>query len=44
MNTIEYFKEQFDQLQSANNDSSLHTIRQNAFDAFQQDGYSHCQA
>ena len=34
MNTIEYFKEHFDQLQADNTDSGLHTIRQNAFDAF----------
>ncbi|MEO8404920.1 MAG: Fe-S cluster assembly protein SufD [Chitinophagaceae bacterium] len=33
MNTVIYFKEQFDQLQSRNNDS-LCTIRQDAFDLF----------
>ena len=38
MNTTEYFKEQFDQLQSENKDSGLQTIRQNAFDAFIQMG------
>jgi Fe-S cluster assembly protein SufD len=34
MNTIEYFKERFDQLQAGNSDSSLRTIRQKAFDSF----------
>src|SRR5258706_1558812 len=34
MNTIEYFKEKFDRLQSANKDSGLAAVRQNAFDAF----------
>ena len=31
MNTIEYFKERFDQLQSDNKDSGLFSIRKNAF-------------
>ena len=34
MNTIEYFKERFDQLQADNSDSSLRAIRQRAFDSF----------
>ncbi len=34
MNTIEYFKERFDQLQADNSDSSLRAIRQKAFDSF----------
>jgi Fe-S cluster assembly protein SufD len=34
MNTIEYFKERFDLLQSANKDSGLNTIRENAFADF----------
>jgi FeS assembly protein SufD len=34
MNSIEYFKERFDQLQSADTSSGLHTIRKNAFNAF----------
>ena len=38
MNTIEYFKERFDQLQSENTDSGLHTIRQNAFANFSKMG------
>ena len=38
MNTIEYFKEKFDRLQSANKDSGLAAIRQNAFDAFNKMG------
>ena len=38
MNTIEYFKERFDQLQSANLDSSLGGISQRAFNAFNKMG------
>ena len=38
MNTIEYFKERFDRLQSENKDSGLAAIRQNAFDAFNKMG------
>ena len=34
MNTIEYFKERFDQLQADNSDSGLRAIRQKAFDSF----------
>jgi Fe-S cluster assembly protein SufD len=34
MNTIEYFKEHFDQLQEENSDSGLRSIRQKAFDSF----------
>lgn len=34
MNTIEYFKEHFDQLQGENSDSGLQSIRQKAFDSF----------
>lgn len=34
MNTIEYFKEQFDQLQSNTRDSNLNVIRKNAFADF----------
>lgn len=34
MNTIEYFKNHFDQLQAENMDSGLRPIRQKAFDAF----------
>jgi Fe-S cluster assembly protein SufD len=34
MNTIEYFKEQFDQLQAEDSDSGLRSIRQKAFDSF----------
>jgi Fe-S cluster assembly protein SufD len=34
MNTIEYFKERFDQLQKENSGSSLRSIRQRAFDSF----------
>jgi len=34
MNTIEYFKERFDQLQRENSDSGLKFIRQKAFDSF----------
>jgi Fe-S cluster assembly protein SufD len=34
MNTIEYFKERFDQLQLTDKDSGLNAIRQNGFNAF----------
>lgn len=34
MNTIEYFKERFDQLQREDSDSGLKPIRQKAFDSF----------
>jgi FeS assembly protein SufD len=34
MNTIEYFKEHFDQLQEENSDSGLRSVRQKAFDSF----------
>ena len=34
MNTIEYIKEQFDQLQSETKDGMLHAIRKNAFADF----------
>jgi Fe-S cluster assembly protein SufD len=34
MNTIEYFKEQFDQLQSENPDSGLQSLRKKGFDSF----------
>ena len=34
MNTIEYFKEHFDQLQAKNSGSGLRSIRQKAFDSF----------
>ena len=34
MNTIEYFKERFDQLQKENTDSGLQSIRQKGFDSF----------
>jgi len=34
MNTIEYFKGHFDQLQAENSDSGLKSIRQKAFDSF----------
>jgi Fe-S cluster assembly protein SufD len=38
MNSIGYFKERFDQLQSENTSSGLRTIRQNAFNAFSKMG------
>ncbi|MGZ5222414.1 MAG: SufD family Fe-S cluster assembly protein, partial [Chitinophagaceae bacterium] len=38
MNTIEYFKERFDQLQSVNKESSLNTVSQRAFNAFNKMG------
>ena len=38
MNSIEYFKERFDQLQLENTDSGLRTIRQNAFNEFSRMG------
>jgi Fe-S cluster assembly protein SufD len=38
MNTIAYFKERFDKLQSENKDSGLRTIRQNAFNEFNKVG------
>ena len=38
MNTIELFKERFNQYQAGNGTSGLGTIRQNAFDAFNQMG------
>ncbi|MES1216930.1 MAG: Fe-S cluster assembly protein SufD [Bacteroidota bacterium] len=38
MNTIEYFKERFDQLQLTDKDSGLDTIRQNGFNAFSKFG------
>ena len=38
MNTLEYFKEQFDQIQSGDRDSNLLTIRQNAFENFRKMG------
>jgi Fe-S cluster assembly protein SufD len=38
MNSIEYFKERFDELQSENINSGLHTIRQNAFNDFSRMG------
>jgi Fe-S cluster assembly protein SufD len=34
MNTIEYFREHFDQLQEENSDRGLRSIRQKAFDSF----------
>lgn len=34
MNTIEYFKEHFDQLQKENSGSGLRSVRQKAFDSF----------
>jgi Fe-S cluster assembly protein SufD len=34
MNTIEYFKKHFDQLQEENSDSGLRSVRQKAFDSF----------
>jgi Fe-S cluster assembly protein SufD len=34
MNTIEYFKERFDQLQAANSTSGLRSVRQKGFDSF----------
>jgi len=38
MNTIEYFKERFDQLQKENSDSGLRLIRQKAFDSLSRFG------
>ena len=38
MNTIEYFKEQFDRLQLTDKNSGLDAIRQNAFNAFSRFG------
>ena len=38
MNTVEYFKEHFDRLQSENKNSGLRAIRQNAFDTFNKVG------
>jgi Fe-S cluster assembly protein SufD len=38
MNSLQYFKERFDRLQSENIDSRLHTIRQNAFTTFSKMG------
>jgi Fe-S cluster assembly protein SufD len=38
MNTIEYFKERFDQLPSVNDANGLGTLRQKAFDAFNKMG------
>jgi Fe-S cluster assembly protein SufD len=38
MNTVEYFKEHFDKLQSGNKNAGLHAIRQNAFDDFNRMG------
>ena len=38
MNTIEYFKDRFEQLQASNTGSGLGTIRQHAFNAFNKNG------
>ena len=38
MNTIEYFKEHFDQLQSKEQGSNLEAIRQRSFDEFTEKG------
>lgn len=38
MNTIEYYKEHFDQLQSANGSNGLAAVRQDAFNAFSKMG------
>jgi Fe-S cluster assembly protein SufD len=38
MNTVDYFKERFDQLQSANGNTALGTVRRDAFDRFSKMG------
>jgi Fe-S cluster assembly protein SufD len=38
MNTIEYYKERFDQLQTSDADTSLTTVRKNAFNHFRKAG------
>jgi len=38
MNTVDYFKEHFDQLQSANGNTALGTVRRDAFDRFSKMG------